>query len=276
MIVLKQARPALFRSMLEKAMTDQSTGPGTGRFRWYELQTTDAASAEAFYCAVIGWRAEHFGPQPEGYTTLNTAKGGVAGLMTLGQGEGPPSWVGYVAVDDVDAYVDRVKAAGGALRHPPVDIPDMLRFAGVADPQGAPFVVFKGTSPEGPPTGGADETGYVGWHELMASDGAAAFDFYSGLFGWTKTGAFGPGGDYQLWTDGRGADAGAVTTRPPGAPGPVWNFYFQVDSIEAAIGRLNAAGGRVAVGPFQVPTGGWIVQGIDPQGAAFCLLSGNK
>jgi hypothetical protein len=62
----------------------------------------------------------------------------------------------------------------------------------------------------------------------------------------------------------------------PGGHGPAWNFYFQVDSIEAAIERLKAAGGRVNVGPFQVPTGGWIVQGFDPQGASFCLLSGNK
>jgi hypothetical protein len=225
---------------------------------------------------VVGWSAEHFGPPPGGYTTLNTPKGGVAGIMTLGAGEGAPRWIGYIAVNDVDAAAEKVKAAGGTIRQPPVDVPGMLRFCGVADPQGGAFVVFKGTSPEGPPTGGPDDAGYIGWHELMANDGAAAFDFYSGLFGWTQTGAFGPSGDYRLWTDGRGADAGAVTSMPPGGHGPAWNFYFQVDSIEAAIERLKAAGGRVNVGPFQVPTGGWIVQGFDPQGASFCLLSGNK
>jgi len=248
----------------------------TGQFHWYELQTTDAASAEAFYCAVVGWSAERLGPQPDGYTTFNTPKGGVGGMMTLGAGEGPPRWIGYVAVDDVDAYAERVKAAGGSIRQPPFDVPGVLRFCGVADPQGAPFVVFKGTSPEGPPAGNADEPGYVGWHELFAKDGAAAFDFYSSLFGWTKTGAFGPTGAYMLWADGRGVDKGAVTTSPPGAPDPAWNFYFQVDSIDAAIERLKAAGGEVRMGPIQVPTGGWIVQGADPQGASFCLLSANK
>lgn len=257
-------------------MTDQTQGRAAGQFRWYELQTTDAAAAEAFYCAVVGWSAEHLGPPPGGYTTLNTPKGGVAGIMTLGADEGPARWIGYVAVDDVDAYAERVKAAGGAVRQPPTDVPGILRFCGVADPQGAPFVVYKGTAPVGPPTGGPDDAGYIGWHELFASDGAKAFDFYSSLFGWTKTGAFGPTGDYLLWSDGRGADAGAVTTSPPGGPGPAWNFYFQVDSIEAAVERLKAAGGAVLMGPFQVPTGGWIVQGTDPQGAAFCLLSGNK
>ena len=247
----------------------------TGQFHWYELQTTDAAAAEAFYCAVVGWRAEHVSPQPEGYTTFNTSKGGVAGMMTLGAGEGPPRWIGYVAVDDVDAAAERVKAAGGAIRHPSIDVPDMLRFCGVADPQGLPFVVYTGVGEQGPPSGAADEAGYIGWHELLAKDGAAAFDFYSSQFGWTKTGAFGPTGDYILWEDGRGGDKGAVTTSPPGAP-TGWNFYFQVDAIDAAIERLKAAGGEVRMGPMQVPTGGWIIQGADPQGASFCLVSPSK
>jgi predicted enzyme related to lactoylglutathione lyase len=248
------------------------------KFRWYELQTTDAAAAEAFYCAVVGWSAEHLGPQPDGYTTFNTEAGGVAGMMTLGAGEGAPRWIGYIAVDDVDASVGRITAAGGAVRQPPTDVPGMLRFSGVADPQGAAFVVFKGTSPDGPPSG--DGPGYVGWHELWASDGAKAFDFYAGQFGWTKTNTFdmGPMGTYQLWTDGRdgGADAGGMMTSAPGGPGPVWNYYFRVESIEAAAARVSAAGGTVTNGPHPVPSGDWIVQGTDPQGAAFSLVSRNN
>ena len=256
-------------------MTDQPAAPG--RFRWYELQTTDAAAAEAFYCAVVGWKPEHMGPQPGGYTTFNTPKGGVAGMMTLGAGEGPAQWVGYVAVDDVDHAFEQVKAAGGSMRQPPTDVPGgLLRFAGVTDPQGAPFVVFKGTSPEGPPEGGQGESGYIGWHELMALDGAKAFDFYSRLFGWNQTGAFGPTGDYRLFADGRGADAGAITNKPEGVPGPAWNFYFQVAGIDAAIERVKAGGGHVGMDPMEVPGGSWIIQGFDPQGASFCLVSPTK
>jgi hypothetical protein len=257
-------------------MADQPSA--AAMFHWYELQTTDATSAEAFYRAVVGWSAQHMGAPPDGYTTLHTAKGGVAGIMTLGEGEGPPQWIGYIAVDDVDAAVARIKADGGAVRQPPTDVPGILRFAGVADPQGAPFVVFKGTSPVGPPTGGAGESGYVGWHELLASDGAKAFAFYSRLFGWRATEVFDMGamGPYQIWTDGAGVEAGGMMTRPPGMSGPAWNFYFRVDSIEAAIGRLEAGGGAVTNGPHQVPRDAWIVQGSDPQGAAFSLMSAHK
>lgn len=248
-----------------------------GRFRWYELQTTDAAAAEAFYCAVVGWRAEHMGPQPAGYTTFNTGAGGVAGMMTLGADEGPPRWVGYVAVDDVDAYAAKVKAAGGAVRHPPVDVPGTLRFCGVSDPQGVDFVVFKGTSPEGPPSGAVDEPGYIGWRELITADAKAGFDFYAGLFGWTRTVAhdMGPMGIYQLWADGREGDAGGMMTRTEASTVPVWRFYFQVESIGAAVARLKAAGGALVNGPHQVPGGSYVLQGTDPQGASFNLTSRN-
>ncbi|HEX4180690.1 MAG TPA: VOC family protein [Caulobacteraceae bacterium] len=242
------------------------------RFRWYELHTTDRAAAEAFYGAVVGWRAEHIEP----YTTFNTDRGAVAGMVSLGESEGPARWIGYVAADDVDASLTRIKAAGGTVRRAPVDAPGLPRFAGVADPQGAAFGVYKAIAAEGPPMGGSGEAGYVGWHELWASDGVKAFDFYATMFGWTRTTTFdmGPMGVYQLWTDGRDGDAGGMMTRMEGAPGPVWNYYFQVDSVAAAVERIAAAGGTVINGPHQVPSGDWIVQGTDPQGAAFSLMSG--
>lgn len=276
-IVFKPGARAPIDAKLEETMADQPEAT-PARFRWYELQTTDSAAAEAFYRAVVGWSAERLGEPPQGYTVLSTAKGGVGGIMTLPPDQGAPGWIGYIAVNDVDAAVERIVAAGGKVRQPPTDVPGMLRFSGVADPQGAPFTVFKGTSPEGPPEGGRGETGYVGWCELMAEDGAKAFDFYASQFGWTRTSGFdmGPMGLYQLWTDGRDGDAGGMMTRPPGAPGPKWNFYFRVEGIDAGAERIKAAGGTVVNGPHQVPSNDWIVQALDPQGIAFCLLSAVK
>jgi predicted enzyme related to lactoylglutathione lyase len=49
-----------------------------------------------------------------------------------------------------------------------------------------------------------------------------------------------------------------------------------VDSIGAAIKRVEAAGGKVVNGPHQVPGDSWIVQGQDPQGAMFSLVSSEK
>ena len=49
-----------------------------------------------------------------------------------------------------------------------------------------------------------------------------------------------------------------------------------VDSIKAAIERVNAGGGKVLNGPTQVPGGGWIIQGQDPLGAMFSLVSSTE
>ncbi len=37
--------------------------------------------------------------------------------------------------------------------------------------------------------------------------------------------------------------------------------------------RLKQSGGTVINGPMEVPGGEWIVQGLDPQGAMFSLVS---
>ncbi len=249
-----------------------------GKFHWYELMTTDPVAAGEFYSRVVGWGLQDMGHPGASYTLLQVEGKGVAGIAPLSDAsrawDARPGWIGYVGVDDVDALAAELAKAGGKLLTPPADIPGILRFATVADPQGAVFMLFKGFSAEAPSTGGPDDPGYVGWHELMAGDGLKAFDFYSGLFGWTKADQFDMGamGPYVLFAAGEGA-VGGIMTKPPELPAPFWSYYFQVDSIGAAATRVKDAGGTVLLGPQQVPTGQWIIQATDPQGAMFCLLS---
>ena len=82
-------------------------------------------------------------------------------------------------------------------------------------------------------------------------------------------------GIYRLWGHD-GEQLGGMMKKPGNIPVSVWNFYFLVDAIDAAIARIEEAGGTVLNGPHQVPGGQWIVQGMDPQGAAFALLSSAK
>ncbi len=177
-------------------------------------------------------------------------------------------------MNDVDAYVARVKAAGGAVRRSAADIPGVGRFAVVADPQGAVFILFKGTSDQAPAPAAAGTPGHVGWHELYAGNLDAAWAFYSGLFGWTKADAMdmGPMGIYQIFATG-GAPVGGMMTKPPEIPVPCWGYYFNVDAADAAVARVKAGGGTVANGPVEVPGGSWIVQCIDPQGAFFAMVA---
>jgi uncharacterized protein len=251
-----------------------------GKFGWYELMTTDTAAAGEFYRDVVGWTSQEMNGASGDYTVFSAEGAGVAGMLTIPEDAKvmgtPPSWIGYITVDDVDAHIPKITEAGGKLLRPATDIPGMLRFAVVADPGGAAFIVFTPNPAMTPPANRPvpPAPGTISWHELYAADGAAAFDFYSSLFGWTKgeTMDMGPMGIYQIFNMD-GAQAGGMMTKPPNIPVAFWTYYFQVDDINAAIERLKAGGGIVMMGPHQVPGGSWIVQGTDPQGANFALVS---
>lgn len=248
-----------------------------GNFVWCELMTTDMAAATDFYSRVIGWEAKDSGATHMQYTLLNAGSAGVGGVMELPQAVrengGQPCWTGYIWADDVDATAARVQAAGGQVHKPASDIPNVGRFAVVADPQGAVFTLFKGmNAEEAPPPAGATP-GRVGWHELHARDWRAAFDFYAGLFGWTKDSEFDMGapGIYQLFAT-NGTRAGGMWSNAA-APHPFWLYYFNVDGIDAAVARAQQAGGQVRQGPMEVPGGSWIAQCSDPQGAKFAMVA---
>lgn len=253
-------------------------GPEHGRFVWYELMTTDMAAAIRFYEQVVGWSARDAGMPGMAYTLLSSAGDDIAGLMDLPQAArdmgAPPSWIGYVGVDDVDLGAASVAAGGGKVYRAPEDIPGIGRFAVVADPQGAVLALFKGDG-EMPARNPAMRPGLVGWHELLAEDRERAFDFYSAQFGWRKDQGIdmGPLGIYQLFAyDGAAEAIGGMMTRPPGVPASFWIYYFTTDDISAAEARVVAAGGRVINGPMEVPGGVHIFQAEDPQGAVFAMV----
>jgi hypothetical protein len=250
-----------------------------GKFGWYELMTSDTEAAGKFYSSVVGWTPKQVpssGDFP--YTTFNLGDAGMAGMLKL---EGHTAWIGYIAVDDVDAHIEKIVEAGGKLWKPATDVPGMLRFAVMSDPQGAAFVVFTPNpampSPKRPEP---PASGTISWHELYTTDLEAGFGFYNKLFGWTKLNDMdmGPMGVYRIFDQGdhKQMGDGGMMTKPPQVPVSCWMFYFSVDSIKAAIGRVEAGGGKVVNGPNQVPGGGWIITARDPQGAMFALVSSNE
>jgi uncharacterized protein len=252
-----------------------------GSFVWYELMTTDTKAAKAFYGSVIGWGAENADHPGMEYTMLKAGEVPVAGLMTLPEERrkmgGPPGWIGYVAVDDVDAAAAQVTKEGGTVHRPPSDIPGIGRFSVISDPQGSVIALFKGSPGETPPAVAPKTPGHAGWRELMAVDGKAAMAFYSKLFGWTEDTPFdmGPMGLYHIFKVG-GVQTGGIMTKPATVPVAFWGYYFYVEGIDAAAARVKSAGGQVINGPMEVPGGEWVLQGLDPQGAYFALISTTK
>ncbi|MDQ6848350.1 MAG: VOC family protein [Candidatus Dormibacteraeota bacterium] len=112
-----------------------------GAMTWNELGTRDVEAAKRFYGAVFGWTAEG-----DNYVQLQLDGRTIAGCNDLNAMQLPDSvpahWLAYFAVTNADESAEKVKQLGGTVNMPPMDIPEMGRFAVVADPQGAVFALF--------------------------------------------------------------------------------------------------------------------------------------
>lgn len=249
-------------------------------FIWYELMTADIDAAAKFYGAVVGWSVQSSGQPGVDYRQWSFGDETVGGLMKIPDEAAAngmrPIWLGYVDVRDVDDSVEKITQAGGTVYMPSTDIPGVGKIAMVTDPQGAAFYVMAPIG-EGPSRSFAPgRPGHGGWHELHTGDWRAALDFYKTELGWKQSEAMdmGPMGTYLLFNAGGDAIGGMMND--PAFKRPMWLYYFNVDDIEAARARVQAAGGSVLNGPHEVPGGSWVIQAQDPQGAKFALVGPRK
>ena len=114
---------------------------------WFETLTTDVPRATAFYTALFGWTAtaKPSAVPEHGYTEFHLGDRPVGGMMPIlpHMGEFPPHWAVYFTVADVDATVKLAGELGGSVCVPPMDIPNVGRFAGLLSPHGVSFYVIK-------------------------------------------------------------------------------------------------------------------------------------
>jgi uncharacterized protein len=257
-------------------MTNATQSDVLGKFVWYDQMSNDLSGSEKFYSKVVGWSLAPNTMNSQKYTLLKAGETMVGGLMPIPQEAAGvrPAWMGYIAVDDVKTYADKVKAAGGAIHRPPTEIPNVGTFAVAGDPSGAGFLLFKGSEGGEAPNHDPTKPGHIGWHELHGGDPEKSWAFYSGLFGWTKGDALdmGPVGTYQIFMT-KGQQSGGMMKKLDQEPVAHWLYYITVDAIDAALDRVKSAGGQVVHGPVQVPGGSWIINGVDPQGAMFALVA---
>jgi uncharacterized protein len=112
-----------------------------GHFHWNELLTADVERAKKFYGETLGWS---FLPLPTDhgdiYWVARLGDTPVAGIFPLNKPgfEGVQErWMSYIAVDDVDARVEKAIAAGAKLMRPIFDVKGVGRIAILTEPGGA-------------------------------------------------------------------------------------------------------------------------------------------
>ncbi len=256
------------------------------RFPWSKRETPVALSADrpaaAFELNAPAQLMQLWGIGTGDYTMWVGSQGPLGGVTLLPEDAkkmgAPPYWQVNIQVANVDETVKKVKELGGKV-YVTEDIPTVGRFAVIADPQGAVVALF---TPSGDMAShDVAQPGEFSWHELYTTDHEAAFAFYNAIAGWERLGEFdmGPMGKYLLWGRG-GKQLGGMMTKPKAMKTPdgrevppSWMFYVTTDDLEAALERAKAKGALVINGPMDVPGGQRIVQLMDPQGAAFALVT---
>lgn len=118
-----------------------------GALCWAELSTRDLPRCRAFYTELFGWNATE-APMGGGkrYTVFALGEDQkTAGMMGMEEmpAEVPPHWGIYFAVTGCDAAAKKAGELGAKALVPPLDIPDVGRFAIFFDPQGAHFAILQ-------------------------------------------------------------------------------------------------------------------------------------
>jgi predicted enzyme related to lactoylglutathione lyase len=116
--------------------------------------------------------------------------------------------------------------------------------------------------------------GAFSWTELMTTDVAAAKTFYTKLFGWTtEEMSVTPGMTYTV-VKVAGNGIGGIMACPQGPQDkpPHWMTYVTVDDVDAIAKNAQQLGGKVLMGPQDIPTVGRFCVIQDPQGAVISAI----
>jgi predicted enzyme related to lactoylglutathione lyase len=258
-------------------MPDNTTSR-PGHFCWFENGTTDVAAAKEFYSALFGWSYDDRQMGPGGtYSMLLLNGKQVGGLYTMDaemRAAGiPPHWLVYVATENADESVERIKKGGGAAMNGPFDVMDQGRMAVVRDPQGATFAVWQAKNHKGVETYG--EPGAPCWAELATTDDEAARAFYPAVTGWKADHKSSGPMPYTEWIAPDGKVVGGMLRMTgdqwKGAP-PHWMTYIAVNDVDASAAKTASNGGAVRVPPMDIPQVGRFSVVADPAGAVFSLF----
>jgi uncharacterized protein len=111
-----------------------------GHFYWNELMTHDVERAKKFYATTVGWTFDTMATPNGTYWLAKDGDTPVAGMFPMSGPSFsgmPEQWVSYLAVDDVDARLEKATAAGAKVMQPPFDVPGVGRIAIMREPGGA-------------------------------------------------------------------------------------------------------------------------------------------
>jgi predicted enzyme related to lactoylglutathione lyase len=152
MSILRDPQGATFAIWEAKQHPGAGIVNDNGSVCWTELATTDRVAAGAFYSKLFGYEIKEM--DMEGgftYSVLRKDEADKGGIIEITEdwGDVPPHFANYVGVADCDVRAAQAEALGGKVVVPPMDIPNVGRFANLQDPSGAHFSIITFEMPAG-------------------------------------------------------------------------------------------------------------------------------
>lgn len=113
----------------------------------FEMPAEDRNRMAKFYSTVFGWKAQLLGPEMGNYVTVSTVEsdengrptvpGGINGGFYPKGNDRPTQYPSLViAVENIAASIEKVKAHGGKMINEPTDIPGVGSYTSFYDTEG--------------------------------------------------------------------------------------------------------------------------------------------
>lgn len=269
------------------AVSDNADGvQRPGKFVWHDLISDDPRASQDFFSALLGWDFQVLSLGAADYWLISHRGAPIGGMVNQNQlptQEDVSQWVSVMALADVGAATDQVKAEGGRVIRSPVSLGPRGTMAVFADAQGALFAGLQSESGDPVDESALKPEGSFFWHELWTNDVGSAESFYIALTGLqgeplTTVAADGSAVDYRVLRSQGLARAG-LRTKPLEDIPSLWMPYLRVESpanLSALLARVPALGGQVLVPAMKRPAGGMVAVIADPSGAPVALQTWNE
>jgi predicted enzyme related to lactoylglutathione lyase len=142
MAVIQDPTGAIFTVWQAKKNAGIGINNEPGALCWADLNTQDRSRAKEFYSALFGWTiTAGEGKDDSGYLHIQNGERFIGGMPPAPNG--PPHWMIYFNVADVDDSAANAKELGANFYIPPTSMEGVGRLTVLADPQGAVFAMFK-------------------------------------------------------------------------------------------------------------------------------------
>src|SRR3546814_17831298 len=109
----------------------------------HSFPTRRSAFLFRFYAEIFGWTVDAENPLKYGMVETQAGKGIAGGMCASEMG---PTVLVYIEVEDPQAYLDRIEAAGGTTVLPVTEMPGSITLAVFTVPEGNKIDLIKGVA----------------------------------------------------------------------------------------------------------------------------------